>query len=76
MTVGVAGRLHPEQRPIGRPLGRPVTTRELGSARRLTVGQSVDRSKARFKDSAESETSRLSRIRLGPFRDESESRVG
>jgi len=29
-----------------------------------------------FKDSAESETSRLSRIRLGPLRDESESRVG
>ena len=31
---------------------------------------------ARFKDSAESETSRPSRIRLGPLRDESESRVG
>jgi len=29
-----------------------------------------------FKDSAESETSRPSRIRLGPLRDESESRVG
>ena len=31
---------------------------------------------ARFKDSAESEMSRPSRIRLGPLRDESESRVG
>ena len=31
---------------------------------------------SRFKDSAESETSRPSRIRLGPLRDESESRVG
>ena len=31
---------------------------------------------ARVKDSAESETSQLSRIRLGPLRDESESRVG
>ena len=30
---------------------------------------------ARFKDSAESETSRPSRIRLSPLRDESESRV-
>ena len=29
-----------------------------------------------FKDSAESETSRPSRIHLGPLRDESESRVG
>jgi len=36
----------------------------------LVVGES------RFKDSAESETSRPSRIRLGPLRDESESRVG
>jgi len=32
--------------------------------------------RAWFKDSAESETSRPSRIRLGPLRDESESRVG
>ena len=30
---------------------------------------------ARFKDAAESETSQPSRIRLGPLRDESESRV-
>jgi len=30
----------------------------------------------RFKDSAEAETSWPSRIRLGPLRDESESRVG
>ena len=33
-------------------------------------------SNPRFKDSAESETSRPSRIRLGPLRDEFESRVG
>jgi len=33
-------------------------------------------SDAWFKDSAESETSRPSRIRLSPLRDESESRVG
>jgi len=32
--------------------------------------------KSRFKDSAESETSRPSQRRLGPLRDESESRVG
>ena len=33
-------------------------------------------SEPRFKDSAESETTRPSRIRLGSLRDESESRVG
>ena len=33
-------------------------------------------SNSQFKDSAESETSRPSRIRLCPLRDESESRVG
>ena len=42
----------------------------------MVVGLQVVGLVSRFKDSAESETSRPSRIRLGPLRDESESRVG
>ena len=39
-------------------------------------GQLLDWLQTRFKDLAESETSRPSRIRLGSLRDKSESRVG
>ena len=45
----------------------------VGRALHNRVSGAEDHSEARFKDSAESETSR---IRLGPLRDESKSRVG